>query len=45
LFSPPSPQTLDAIQKALALQAGKKGGPTPAMVAGLVIGSPEFQRR
>ena len=24
---------------------GKKGGPTPAMVAGLVIGSPEFQRR
>jgi uncharacterized protein (DUF1800 family) len=45
LFGPPSPQTLDAIQKALALQAGKKGGPTPAMVAGLVIGSPEFQRR
>jgi uncharacterized protein (DUF1800 family) len=45
LFSAPSPQTLEAIQKALAVQAGKKGAPTPAMVAGLVIGSPEFQRR
>ena len=44
LFSPPSPQTLTAIDKALATQTDQKG-PTPAMVAGLVIGSPEFQRR
>jgi uncharacterized protein (DUF1800 family) len=42
LFQEPSKPTLDAIHKALADQ---KTAPTPALVAGLVIGSPDFQRR
>lgn len=37
-----SPQTQAGIQKALAEQKQKK---TPALVAGLVIGSPDFQRK
>ncbi len=40
LFHDPTQQTLDSIQKALAERE-----PTPAMVAGLVLGSPDFQRR
>ena len=40
LFHDPTQQTLDSIQKALAQRE-----PTPAMVAGLVLGSPDFQRR
>ncbi len=40
LFREPSKQTLESIQHALA---GKH--PTPEMVAGLVLGSPDFQRR
>jgi uncharacterized protein (DUF1800 family) len=40
LFHEASPQTLDSIQKALAQRE-----PTPALVAGLVLGSPDFQRR
>ena len=40
LFHDPTQQTLDSIEKALAQKE-----PTPAMVAGLVLGSPDFQRR
>jgi hypothetical protein len=42
LFTEPTAQTREAITKALADQ---KTPPTPAMIAGLVIGSPDFQRR
>jgi uncharacterized protein (DUF1800 family) len=41
MFRTASPQTRAAIDKALADQKQK----TPALVAGLVIGSPDFQRR
>jgi len=41
LSRPASPQTQAGIQKALADQKKK----TPGLVAGLVIGSPDFQRR
>jgi uncharacterized protein (DUF1800 family) len=40
LFHDPSPQTLDSIEKALAQRQ-----PTPELLAGLVLGSPDFQRR
>jgi uncharacterized protein (DUF1800 family) len=40
LFHEASPQTLDSIKKALAQRES-----TPALVAGLVLGSPDFQRR
>jgi uncharacterized protein (DUF1800 family) len=40
LFQDPTRQTLDSIEKALAQRE-----PTPALVAGLVLGSPDFQRR
>lgn len=40
LFQEPSPQTLASIEKALARKE-----PTPALEAGLVLGSPDFQRR
>jgi uncharacterized protein (DUF1800 family) len=40
LFHEPAQQTLDSIDKALAQRA-----PTPAVTAGLVLGSPDFQRR
>jgi uncharacterized protein (DUF1800 family) len=40
LFHDPTQQTLDSIQKALTQRE-----PTPALVAGLVLGSPDFQRR
>jgi uncharacterized protein (DUF1800 family) len=40
LFREPTKQTLDSIEKALAQKE-----PTPALVAGLVLGSPDFQRR
>jgi len=40
LFNDPSPQTLEAIQKGIE---GKQ--PTPRFIAGLVIGSPDFQKR
>jgi uncharacterized protein (DUF1800 family) len=43
LSSKPSRQTREAIESALA---GRKPSPvTPGLVAGLVLGSPEFQRR
>jgi uncharacterized protein (DUF1800 family) len=46
LFTDPTPQTRDAIAKALADQKDKNPNPsTPALVAGLVLGSPDFQRR
>ena len=47
LFTNPSTPTREAIDKALAEQKTKnpKAPPSPAMVAGLVIGSPDFQRR
>ena len=46
LFTDATPQTRDAIAKALADQKSKNpGASTPALVAGLVIGSPDFQRR
>ena len=41
LSRPASPQTQAGIQRALSEQKQK----TPALVAGLVIGSPDFQRR
>jgi uncharacterized protein (DUF1800 family) len=40
LFHEPTQQTLDSIQKALAQQE-----PKPPLLAGLVLGSPDFQRR
>jgi uncharacterized protein (DUF1800 family) len=40
LFHDPSQQTLDSINKALTQRE-----PTPALTAGLVLGSPDFQRR
>jgi hypothetical protein len=40
LFREPAAQTLDSIQRALAQK-----DPTPALTAGLVLGSPDFQRR
>jgi uncharacterized protein (DUF1800 family) len=47
LFTNPTAPTKDAIDKALAEQKSKnpKAAPSPALVAGLVIGSPDFQRR
>jgi uncharacterized protein (DUF1800 family) len=47
LFRDATPETRAAIDKALADQKAKKPGvaPNPAMVAGLVIGSPDFQKR
>ncbi|HTB11373.1 MAG TPA: DUF1800 domain-containing protein [Bryobacteraceae bacterium] len=47
LFTNPTAPTRDAIDKAIADQKAKnpKAPPSPALVAGLVIGSPDFQRR
>jgi uncharacterized protein (DUF1800 family) len=47
LFTNPTVPTRDAIDKALADQKMKnpKAAPSPSLVAGLVIGSPDFQRR
>jgi uncharacterized protein (DUF1800 family) len=47
LFTNPTVPTRNAIDKALADQKTKnpKATTSPAMVAGLVIGSPDFQRR
>jgi uncharacterized protein (DUF1800 family) len=47
LFTNPSAPTRDAIDQAIADQKTKnpKAPPSPALVAGLVIGSPDFQRR
>jgi uncharacterized protein (DUF1800 family) len=47
LFTNPTASTREAIDKALSEQKTKnpKAPPSPAMVAGLVIGSPDFQRR
>jgi uncharacterized protein (DUF1800 family) len=40
LFREPAKQTLESIQRAL-----EQKEPTPGLVAGLVLGSPDFQRR
>jgi len=48
LFHAPSPESEAAIEKALAAApADPKGNPAarPGMIAGLVLGSPDFQRR
>jgi uncharacterized protein (DUF1800 family) len=47
LFTNPTASTREAIDKAISEQKTKnpKAPPSPAMVAGLVIGSPDFQRR
>jgi uncharacterized protein (DUF1800 family) len=47
LFRDATPETRAAIEKALADQKTRTPGavPNPAMVAGLVIGSPDFQKR
>ncbi len=46
LFRDVSPQTITALEKALEQQQAKQKQPlSPALVAGLVIGSPDFQRR
>ena len=47
LFTNPTAPTRDAIDRAIADQKAKnpKTPPSPALVAGLVIGSPDFQRR
>ncbi len=47
LFADPSVSTRNAIDKAIADEKAKnpKTPPSPALVAGLVIGSPDFQRR
>ena len=38
-----SPQTLEAIQK--SIEGNESNAPTPRFIAGLVIGSPDFQKR
>jgi uncharacterized protein (DUF1800 family) len=47
LFTNATATTREAIDKAIAEQKAKnpKAPPSPALVAGLVIGSPDFQRR
>jgi uncharacterized protein (DUF1800 family) len=46
LFHEPTPQTKSAIATALVEQKSKNpNAPTGALVAGLVMGSPDFQRR
>jgi uncharacterized protein (DUF1800 family) len=47
LFTNPTAPTREAIERALAQQRATdpKAAPTPALLAGLVIGSPDFQRR
>jgi uncharacterized protein (DUF1800 family) len=46
LFAPPTEQTRAAIERALTDQKAKDPkAATPALVAGLVLGSPDFQRR
>jgi len=50
LFHPPSPESEAAIEKVLAAQSDQpadKPNPAarPAMIAGFLLGSPEFQRR
>ena len=52
LFREPSPESQAAIDRALAAPAENKTGdkkpspaPRPAMIAGIVLGSPDFQRR
>jgi uncharacterized protein (DUF1800 family) len=45
LFTDPTAPTRQAIEKALAEQKSKNVTPSPALVAGLVLGSPDFQRR
>jgi len=45
LFQEPSPQTLASIEKALSQQVMTQKERTPALEAGLVLGSPDFQRR
>jgi uncharacterized protein (DUF1800 family) len=47
LFTNATGQTLEAIGKTLREQKKKnpKQGPSPGLIAGLVIGSPDFQRR
>jgi hypothetical protein len=47
LFTDPTAQTREAIAKALSSDANKnaKGTSNQVLVAGLVIGSPDFQRR
>ena len=47
LFTNPTASTREAIDKAIADQKTKnpKTPTSPAMIAGLVIGSPDFQRR
>jgi uncharacterized protein (DUF1800 family) len=47
LFTNPTASTREAIEKAIAEQKTKnpKAPPSPALVAGLVIGSPDFQKR
>ncbi len=47
LFASASSQTLEAIEKAVREQKKKnpKQSPNPGLIAGLVIGSPDFQRR
>jgi uncharacterized protein (DUF1800 family) len=47
LFTNPTAPTRDAIDRAIADEKAKnpKAPPSPSLVAGLVIGSPDFQRR
>jgi uncharacterized protein (DUF1800 family) len=45
LFTNPTAPTREAIERALAEQKSKNVAPSPALVAGLVLGSPDFQRR
>jgi uncharacterized protein (DUF1800 family) len=40
-----TPQTRATIENALKDQQAKSPGPAPALVAGLVLGSPDFQKR
>jgi len=40
-----TPQTRATIENALKEQQAKTPGPAPALVAGLVLGSPDFQKR
>ena len=45
LFTEPTPATREALDKALAAQTSPNKTAPPGLIAGLVIGSPDFQRR
>ncbi len=45
LFTDAAPQTLDAIGKELSNEASNPSSINPGLIAGMLLGSPDFQRR